>query len=139
MPTAIYKSGATTLPVWPTCQSLGAYPESTAADGEEFCRAQIISTSSEIRRAKEEGFSTDCSLVLLAKKRKDAFDWGGQKVKVAYLKKNNKTVSPSSGYTRMIISNKIAILKKGDKVLFMGPIPKPVEVSPPKKNENLLP
>ena len=31
IPTATYKSGATTLPVCPTCQSLGAKPESTAA------------------------------------------------------------------------------------------------------------
>ena len=31
IPTATYKSGATTLPVCPTCQSLGAYPLSTAA------------------------------------------------------------------------------------------------------------
>ena len=31
IPTATYKSGATTLPVCPTCQSFGAYPLSTAA------------------------------------------------------------------------------------------------------------
>ena len=31
MPTAIYSSGATTLPVCPTCRELSAYPESTAA------------------------------------------------------------------------------------------------------------
>src|SRR5580700_4355297 len=31
MPIAIYSSGATTLPVCPTCQSFGAYPASTAA------------------------------------------------------------------------------------------------------------
>lgn len=28
---ATYNSGATTLPVWPTCMSLGQYPASTAA------------------------------------------------------------------------------------------------------------
>mmetsp|Transcript_6936 Transcript_6936/g.14267 ORF Transcript_6936/g.14267 Transcript_6936/m.14267 type:complete len:253 (-) Transcript_6936:314-1072(-) len=31
IPAAIYKSGATTFPVWPTCQSLGQNPASTAA------------------------------------------------------------------------------------------------------------
>mmetsp|Transcript_15411 Transcript_15411/g.53525 ORF Transcript_15411/g.53525 Transcript_15411/m.53525 type:complete len:205 (+) Transcript_15411:221-835(+) len=31
MPTAMYRSGATTLPVWPTCMSLGTNPASTAA------------------------------------------------------------------------------------------------------------
>ena len=31
MPTATYSSGATTLPVCPTCRSLAAYPASTAA------------------------------------------------------------------------------------------------------------
>mmetsp|Transcript_11714 Transcript_11714/g.43657 ORF Transcript_11714/g.43657 Transcript_11714/m.43657 type:complete len:205 (+) Transcript_11714:230-844(+) len=31
MPTAMYRSGATTLPVWPTCNSLGTKPASTAA------------------------------------------------------------------------------------------------------------
>ena len=31
MPTAMYRSGATTLPVWPTCRSLGTKPASTAA------------------------------------------------------------------------------------------------------------
>ena len=31
IPTAIYNSGATTLPVCPTCNSLGQNPESTAA------------------------------------------------------------------------------------------------------------
>jgi hypothetical protein len=31
MPTATYKSGATTLPVWPTYRSLGTKPASTAA------------------------------------------------------------------------------------------------------------
>jgi hypothetical protein len=31
MPQAMYRLGATILPVWPTCQSFGAYPASTAA------------------------------------------------------------------------------------------------------------
>src|SRR3990170_2841295 len=31
MPAAMYSSGATTLPVWPTCQSFGTQPASTAA------------------------------------------------------------------------------------------------------------
>mmetsp|Transcript_67382 Transcript_67382/g.186485 ORF Transcript_67382/g.186485 Transcript_67382/m.186485 type:complete len:205 (-) Transcript_67382:353-967(-) len=31
MPTATYRLGATTLPVWPTCMSLGTKPASTAA------------------------------------------------------------------------------------------------------------
>src|SRR5512135_3568644 len=31
MPTATYRSGATILPVWPTCQSFGTKPASTAA------------------------------------------------------------------------------------------------------------
>src|SRR5210317_1727939 len=31
IPAAIYKLGATTLPVCPTCQSFGTYPASTAA------------------------------------------------------------------------------------------------------------
>lgn len=31
IPTATYNSGATTLPVWPTCISFGQYPASTAA------------------------------------------------------------------------------------------------------------
>ncbi|KAG0956967.1 hypothetical protein G6F31_012550 [Rhizopus arrhizus] len=31
IPTATYSAGATILPVCPTCQSLGAYPASTAA------------------------------------------------------------------------------------------------------------
>jgi D-alanyl-D-alanine carboxypeptidase/D-alanyl-D-alanine-endopeptidase (penicillin-binding protein 4) len=31
MPTAMYSSGATTLPVWPTCMSFGTKPASTAA------------------------------------------------------------------------------------------------------------
>ena len=31
IPTAMYRSGATILPVWPTCQSLGTKPASTAA------------------------------------------------------------------------------------------------------------
>src|SRR3989344_3566873 len=31
IPAAMYSCGATNLPVWPTCQSLGAEPASTAA------------------------------------------------------------------------------------------------------------
>ena len=31
IPTAMYRSGATILPVCPTCMSLGTKPESTAA------------------------------------------------------------------------------------------------------------
>jgi len=31
IPTAMYKSGATTLPVCPTCKSFGTKPASTAA------------------------------------------------------------------------------------------------------------
>src|SRR3954462_3046654 len=56
MPTAMYSSGATTLPVWPTCQSFGAYPASTAARDAPTA-APILSATGSMYLVK---FSRDC-------------------------------------------------------------------------------
>src|ERR1700735_4018988 len=46
MPIATYRSGATTFPVWPTCQSFGAYPASTAARDAPTAAPSLSATGS---------------------------------------------------------------------------------------------
>ena len=99
--------------------------EIVTAEGAEICRADIISTTSEIKKARKEGVGSDCTLVLLARERNEKFDWGEQSFEVSYLNAANKAVDPTAGYRRMLVGQSLAT---DTKVRLLGAIPRAVEV-----------